>query len=179
MVAIFIVAIWLYSPASPSVGSANTLDDDAVPFFSIVYATLPGQIEDFLKAQRAAARSRLTLLRNPTVGYRWPVQSNTQPAGTLRRVMAALGRFASVKKAAAARANCNRGGRPRKLPEIVLFDHARIMKEKKGRTAAPLARLATGPEPRKRTFWTPSHCHCEFRRPPLWRPRKLLLTGLV
>ena len=59
------------------------------------------------------------------------MQDKTPPDGIIRQVMAALGSSRSAKKAAASRTNGRRGGRPRKLPEIVLFDHATALSEKR------------------------------------------------
>ena len=59
------------------------------------------------------------------------MRNKTPPDETIRQVMAALGRSKSAKKTAASRANGRKGGRPRKLPEIVLFDHATALSEKR------------------------------------------------
>ncbi len=59
------------------------------------------------------------------------MQSKPPPDGTIHSVMTASGRSRSAKKAAASGTGGRKGGRPKNLPEIVLFDHASVLRERR------------------------------------------------
>ncbi len=59
------------------------------------------------------------------------MESEPPPDGTIHSVMTASGRSRSAKKAAAPGTGGRKGGRPKNLPEIVLFDHASVLREKR------------------------------------------------